>query len=176
MKNLLISTHAPHARRGSDAIFLIAPSENFYSRASCEARLGRMIAWSCSLSISTHAPHARRGRFEARIIMNMKDFYSRASCEARLPRGPLPGGLLSNFYSRASCEARQRITGSAEKIIHFYSRASCEARLCRNRRRQIPAEFLLTRLMRGAAIFSTASSTGWKISTHAPHARRGLRT
>ena len=37
-KNTDISTHAPHARRGSEAIFLIAPSENFYSRASCEAR------------------------------------------------------------------------------------------------------------------------------------------
>ena len=59
--NIDISTHAPHARRGllgvklhlltgkflltrlmrgaaSEAIFLIAPSENFYSRASCEAR------------------------------------------------------------------------------------------------------------------------------------------
>ena len=62
-----------------------------------------------------------------------------------------PCRLLYYFYSRASCEARR---------VTFY----IVAPVC---------EFLLTRLMRGAArIILTVASTQ-TISTHAPHARRG---
>ena len=34
---------------------------NFYSRASCEARLGEHMSRDYQRTISTHAPHARRG-------------------------------------------------------------------------------------------------------------------
>ena len=58
--DLIISTHAPRVRR--DAITgLLAGRANFYSRASCEARLA-----------------------EQRKQNNTTNFYSRASCEARL--------------------------------------------------------------------------------------------
>ena len=56
-----ISTHAPHARRGVHLLLLFHRLIDFYSRASCEARL--------NLSKST---------------FRFFDFYSRASCEARL--------------------------------------------------------------------------------------------
>ena len=56
---------------------------DFYSRASCEARL----AETAGLCIHTN-------------------FYSRASCEAR-PVVALRESGADDFYSRASCEARQ---------------------------------------------------------------------
>ena len=57
----IISTHAPHARRGRNNGLNAAVNINFYSRASCEAR---------------------RNRTSNRI--RQRNFYSRASCEARL--------------------------------------------------------------------------------------------
>ena len=103
---MAISTHAPHARRGlaiywDDQAF----TSDFYSRASCEARLNqnRSVAGKsgflltrlmrgaarlytgCSpmFAISTHAPHARRGPSRTTKRKQIFHFYSRASCEAR---------------------------------------------------------------------------------------------
>ena len=56
---------------------------------------------------------------------------------------------------------------------NFYSRASCEARRYVNWNNRIPRQFLLTRLMRGAAAFAREQMKFNAISTHAPHARRG---
>ena len=59
-----ISTHAPHARRDNSMVEKMAAEINFYSRASCEARL-MASKWKPSIIvISTHAPHARRDRLE----------------------------------------------------------------------------------------------------------------
>ena len=58
----IISTHAPHARRGE---------------TSFEVMTG-------SAEISTHAPHARRGLGIYHLTSAFCHFYSRASCEARL--------------------------------------------------------------------------------------------
>ena len=58
-------------------------------------------------------------------------------------------------------------------IDHFYSRASCEARLLFGSSLIQSAEFLLTRLMRGAAPWQITQGPNLRISTHAPHARRG---
>ena len=55
---------------------------DFYSRASCEARQDFRNAWA-----------------------NLTNFYSRASCEARRQRGQHERRVC-DFYSRASCEAR----------------------------------------------------------------------
>ena len=60
----------------------VCPND-FYSRASYEARLPVASAASAVVTISTHAPHTRRD-----------------------PRGLLLEGLLLDFYSRASYEAR----------------------------------------------------------------------
>ena len=57
----VISTHAPHARRGVDFSHRCGGADNFYSRASCEARLKHCHLIGVYLCISTHAPHARRG-------------------------------------------------------------------------------------------------------------------
>ena len=57
--------------------------------------------------------------------------------------------------------------------LNFYSRASCEARQSSGQQSQSRDQFLLTRLMRGAAIFTLSSLLFRMISTHAPHARRG---
>ena len=124
-----ISTHAPHARRDSQRKEKEMIFNNFYSRASCEAR------------------HHWTKREKTKL-----DFYSRASCEARLFLNSCQSSqLISNFYSRASCEARLNdVPDSMERIkflltrlmrgatsfsgyfccfiYYFYSRASCEAR------------------------------------------------
>ena len=59
--DLTISTHAPRVRRDRHRERFRGLKKYFYSRASCEARRGRV------------------GLHEVVI-----DFYSRASCEARL--------------------------------------------------------------------------------------------
>ena len=78
-----ISTHAPHARRGKIHGFNGVPA--VISTHAPHARRGTMMrAGSLSLTISTHAPHARRGRIFFQPVPILADFYSRASCEARL--------------------------------------------------------------------------------------------
>ena len=101
---ILISTHAPHARRDLRPISSCLGALDFYSRASCEARLyraalriffeisthapharrdGRHLPYWSMAAISTHAPHARRDSYVSLIWVLQYDFYSRASCEAR---------------------------------------------------------------------------------------------
>ena len=100
--------------------------------------------------ISTHAPHARRGAHAEIGRLYYKNFYSRASCEARRISADR-AVKVQNFYSRASCEARRLLPWCNLTVIYFYSRASCEARLD----------------------ISQDAIDEIKISTHAPHARRG---
>ena len=57
---------------------------DFYSRASCEARLDVDGFYNFVDSISTHAPRVRRDYPPQFLHLNCIDFYSRASCEARL--------------------------------------------------------------------------------------------
>ena len=100
---------------------------DFYSRASCEARLDVDGFYNFVDSISTHAPRVRRDYPPQFFHLNCIDFYSRASCEAR----PLRGAAViavNDFYSRASCEARRKKPEEAGGAENFYSRASCEAR------------------------------------------------
>ena len=59
-----ISTHAPHARRGLYLSDDMSFFYNFYSRASCEARLAPFPNKTLAYAISTHAPHTRRGENE----------------------------------------------------------------------------------------------------------------
>ena len=104
-----ISTHAPHARRGSQLPSLSAD-------------------W---IKISTHAPHARRGLEKPQSRPSRRNFYSRASCEARLLPpwfSPLPRLFLLTRLMRG---AAAMIIRSFLLCQHFYSRASCEARLLR---------------------------------------------
>ena len=124
-----ISTHTPHAERDSGSVYsftsalpflLTRPMRgatigsgsvingvfNFYSHASCEARLlllsahpdtkqflltrllrgatRKKIPRSSAIRISTHTPLARRDTRERPYIVVCTDFYSHASCEARL--------------------------------------------------------------------------------------------
>ena len=45
-----------------DQVRYLLDISNFYSRASCEARHSGSVPARLNLHISTHAPHARRGR------------------------------------------------------------------------------------------------------------------
>ena len=131
----IISTHAPHARRGGKNEKRLEDMGNFYSRASCEAR----------------RDYCRRpGQY--------RNFYSRASCEARqggsrdgkarnkflltrLMRGaantvrPLINDLTISTHAPHARRGRiffQPIPVLADfysRSLNFYSRASCEARL-----------------------------------------------
>ena len=63
-----ISTHAPHARRGKHHPTTDKRTDNFYSRASCEARQEKVFD-----------------------MLRGQNFYSRASCEARHGRHAAKG-------------------------------------------------------------------------------------
>ena len=77
-----ISTHAPRVRRDARILSTVEVLDDFYSRASCEAR-----------------------RCRHNLAVLVRNFYSRASCEARRS-DTLPRTSPGHFYSRASCEAR----------------------------------------------------------------------
>ena len=80
--------------------------QNFYSRASCEARHLYIALYGVYYFISTHAPLARRDVYLERSLITTGNFYSRASCEARR-KWKQTRNFYINFYSRASCEARR---------------------------------------------------------------------
>ena len=101
--------------------------------------------------ISTHAPHARRGG-TAIISPQVTAISTHAPHARRGARKCAQSFLFCHFYSRASCEARRH--------IHCSSGQACK--------------FLLTRLMRGAAVQMKNWEKYEEISTHAPHARRGV--
>ena len=126
---------------------------NFYSHASCEARLGEMFVPVTRNEISTHTPLARRDESGRPTTRGTEYFYSHASCEAR--RGDVNDPIeIINFYSHASCEARL-ITSSP--VSHLFS-------------------FLLTRLLRGATMLRKMLQVVLDISTHTPLARRDMYT
>ena len=102
------------------------------------------------------------------------NFYSRASCEAR-PGDPIRQDYIADISTHAPHARRGRpplIVNGRKR--YFYSRASCEARRCLRAHLLIALAFLLTRLMRGAAAQVIEANKAQAISTHAPHARRGL--
>ena len=147
---MLISTHAPLARRDINCRWLCATQfkflltrlsrgattspgklltewNDFYSRASREAR--RSKALNVHARIKFLLTRLSRG------ATNNHPFWivnSRISTHAPLARrDSTEGGLyyvLSNFYSRASREARHNIRRKIGSEHNFYSRASREAR------------------------------------------------
>ena len=152
--NQAISTHAPHARRGNSTRSVLSPQKNFYSRASCEARL-----FLPSISIDSNRfllTRLMRGAavFSLHRLNTNKNFYSRASCEARLD---FTSRISSNIdISTHAPHARRGLERAITRFEehNFYSRASCEARPFPQTHPSAPLAFLLTRLMRGAAPFS----------------------
>ena len=132
----MISTHAPHARRGIRKKFQIFADGDFYSRASCEARLPVSASKAAIFSfLLTRLMRGAALHAECRSISVQKFLLT------RLMRGAaLAGGLLCGHSN------------------HFYSRASCEARLAAVLIAYTFSTFLLTRLMRGAAMPLFASN------------------
>ena len=163
-------------------------------RASYEARLKKTRYDDLKPDISTHAPHTRRDIFTPQCVPRCRDFYSRASYEARPARNWRRHQFLQFLLTRLIRGATysplnvcqdveisthaphtrrdQRGTGGGISFYNFYSRASYEARrrtvCCRGGQ----AEFLLTRLIRGATISRRMIPWKMRISTHAPHTRR----
>ena len=152
---LLISTHAPHARRGSDKAWGI--NELLISTHAPHARRGwdSLRKWTGS-RISTHAPHARRGMPAGLEYRNHGNFYSRASCEARPNKFP-PSIAEIHFYSRASCEARPINYIDKLQIMKFLLTRLMRGAATKMLGRRSILLFLLTRLMRGAAFFDFPS-------------------
>ena len=125
-------------------------STNFYSHASCEARLGLQRLTSNSKEISTHTPLARRDLpfwFDA-------DLYSVISTHTPLARRDacicFISGSLSNFYSHASCEARLERNPTTFLIFLFLLTRLLRGATIRGENDEKPRVFLLTRLLRGA--------------------------
>ena len=116
-----------------DPKYLPQRLDNFYSRASCEARL-RSIRRSIYLDQFLLTRLLRGATVEDDSSWEMYDI----STHAPLARRDVPGERdrhhVRNFYSRASCEARPCQYPSVRRFYYFYSRASCEARLiaCRD--------------------------------------------
>ena len=148
----VISTHAPHARRGETSFEVMTGSAEISTHAPHARRGDRQDQLrKAAEKISTHAPHARRGAIFFQPVPILADFYSRASCEAR-QKQPL------------SHSPRHTISTHAPHARRGFQRLSI---MYKGRR------FLLTRLMRGAAITTQQFTVNPRISTHAPHARRG---
>ena len=121
---------------------------DFYSRASCEARLCLdMMEFEGKEVISTHAPRVRRDLQGLEYDVIFLDISTHAPRVRRDPSSSALRVSRSNFYSRASCEARQSHHGWYYPVYHFYSRASCEARLSGWGKTVILPKFLLTRLV-----------------------------
>ena len=124
----LISTHAPHARRGDPKNNVLQHHDNFYSRASCEARPFQCCHTNLLGTISTHAPHARRGTKRQKHIRTFLRFLL-----TRLMRGAaalLISMVIAETISTHAPHARRGVPSEYSIItdINFYSRASCEAR------------------------------------------------
>ena len=147
-------------------------STNFYSHASCEARLGLQRLTSNSKEISTHTPLARRDLpfwFDA-------DLYSVISTHTPLARRDacicFISGSLSNFYSHASCEARLERNPTTFLIFLFLLTRLLRGATIRGENDEKPRVFLLTRLLRGATAIVCVLVMKSVISTHTPLARR----
>ena len=167
-----ISTHAPHTRRDLLQEKYLEQADDFYSRASHEARLQFLPFAYTSFPISTHAPHTRRDGDK-----EMTKDYAVEFLLTRLTRGatsaPIAPAMKWEFLLT-------RLTRGATQTNHTS---------------QCTAQFLLTRLTRGATVetskilamrtnfYSRASHEArpggqcvnlhiLDISTHAPHTRR----
>ena len=145
-----ISTHAPLARRDNCFFKQVSVFVNFYSHASCEARLSVKYRSHQQSAISTHTPLARRDVNGDETALSRVHFYSHASCEARrmfpclllelllflltrLLRGATGflNGLTENGkISTHTPLARRDELASYDELwrTDFYSHASCEAR------------------------------------------------
>ena len=126
-------------------------TDNFYSRASCEARLMCTMMLFLDIRISTHAPHARRGSDRGTIHSKSMNISIHAPHARR-------GWTTWNWPEMKRSFLLTRLMRGAARWFKnatlFYA-------------------FLLTRLMRGAACLLHRSQRVSAISTHAPHARRG---
>ena len=143
---------------------------NFYSHASCEARLGKMRRATES-GISTHTPHARRDCISEKLYSSPGYFYSHARCGAR--HKPAATIAVLGISTHTPHAGRDREPEMADVLPDdFYSHAPCGARPeSLNSFNGIHA-FLLTRPMRGATKQMFGASSHLSISTHTPHAGR----
>ena len=127
-----------------------ADSCNFYSRASCEARHAGAVK-SC-LIISFLLTRLMRGATNSSIHSMMRSIFllTRLMRGATRPRQPTRPPK-KHFYSRASCEARHQRARQLYVIFSISTHAPHARRDHAGRRALFPStSFLLTRLMRGA--------------------------
>ena len=126
-----ISTHAPLARCDYATEAQVNTCYgNFYSRTSCEVRLG-------SVSTTETTTH----------------FYSRTSCEVRRDLVNFVA-QAGNFYSRTSCEVRHNCVRCFILYIRFLLTHLLRGATVMTTLISSITKFLLTHLLRGATIFS----------------------
>ena len=150
--NALISTHAPHARRGHCGTMSKLASNIFLLTRLMRGAARQPGGTPVDTGISTHAPHARRGCYILHISPPDLLFLL-----TRLMRGAAKPWSIEDLLKLISTHAPHARRGVRQfkrhgYIFNFYSRASCEARPSRSWK-----------------IWSI-----YTISTHAPHARRGF--
>ena len=123
---------------------------DFYSRASCEARLNITKARKFSVEISTHAPHARRGHNQIKAIDNAK-------------------------ISTHAPHARRGQVGEGETIPLTISTHAPHARRGINQILDYSEFAISTHAPHARRGWGNGTARKTKlISTHAPHARRGF--
>ena len=133
-----------------------AGEDDFYSRASCEARHDPAVAETeLQKFLLTRLLRGATNTEEQRDSITT-DFYSRASCEARPAQFLRSLNRQQNFYSRASCEARRIF-----RTFVNHNRKFLLTRLLRGATKmetdqKFLYQFLLTRLLRGATVLAIA--------------------
>ena len=169
-----ISTHAPHARRGTQYMELQNIVNHFYSRASCEARRVGGVAAPTVVIISTHAPHARRGYVRKHAVASIKIFLL-----TRLMRGAANNEIIAGHTRLISTHAPHARRGvvkfNFEQATFEISTHAPHARRGRSQPRQCMLPRISTHAphaRRGGNFRRNGGKHG--ISTHAPHARRGM--
>ena len=103
-------------------VYTVVIAYDFYSRASCEARLCKRLSGEVTPKISTHAPHARRGTIINRLLTYIRNFYSRASCEARRQEK-----MSNTAHQRISTHAPHARRGPGLTPITYHDHISTHA-------------------------------------------------
>ena len=146
---IFISTHTPLARRDYQPVAYGVSDSNFYSHASCEARLIQTLL-ICVFVTFLLTRLLRGATLVCNVLSTLAVFLL-----TRLLRGATNPRFVCPFVA-----------------FNFYSHASCEARLSFHLKHLHGHQFLLTRLLRGATLRQWKLQQRNLISTHTPLARR----
>ena len=147
----IISTHTPLARRDYSPRSFPWTSWNFYSHASCEARLR---SWrGCGNPAEFLLTRLLRGATAKMVDVGAMCRISTHTPLARRDDDPSAYDVVTEISTHTPLARRDKDDEyAAREADNFYSHASCEARRSRLDHYQTTDGFLLTRLLRGATV------------------------